>query len=273
MLMSSSAADDADLFDRLIPAITAAGEAILRIRAAGNTISTKADSSPVTAADHAAEAILLAALNELAPGIPVVAEEEVAAGRVPLVADVFFAVDALDGTKDFIRGGHDFTVNVGLIRGSRPVAGIVGAPALGTIWLGTIGVGAWRIDPDGKRTAIGVREPRSETLDIVASRSHRTAETDEFIARFPGSNIVAAGSSLKLVAVAEGKADLYPRLAPTSQWDTAAGDAVLTAAGGQMLDLDGRPVTYGWRDTGGAHPFLNPWFVATGGLDPFAVGR
>lgn len=273
MLTNIHSAADAGLFERLIPAIVEAGEAILHIRATGNTIYTKADLSPVTAADRAAEAILLDALRALRPEIPIVAEEEVSAGHLPDTDDVFFAVDALDGTKDFIRGGNDFTVNVGLVRDGRPVAGLVGAPALATLWLGIVGLDSVRIDPDGTRTAIAVRPADKAALDVVASRSHRTPETDAFIGRFPGARIVAAGSSLKLTAVAEGRADLYPRLAPTSQWDTAAGDAVLTAAGGQVLGLDGAPLTYVRRERADGHPFLNPWFVATGGLDPFASDR
>jgi len=265
---------DLDLVEALLPAVVEAGAAILRIREAGLTIETKSDQSPVTSADKAGEAIILSALAQLAPDIPVLAEEQVAAGRIPDVESAFIAVDALDGTKDFIRGGPDFTVNVGLIRDGRPVAGIVGAPALSRVWIGAHAQGAWRIDPaTGERTEVTVRDPPDDGIDIVASRSHRTAETDEFIARFPGARIVAAGSSLKLVAVAEGGADLYPRLAPTSQWDTAAGHAVLTAAGGRVLDLDGNDLGYGPRNNGGPHPFLNPWFVATGGIDPFSGGR
>ncbi|MGD9740151.1 MAG: 3'(2'),5'-bisphosphate nucleotidase CysQ [Bauldia sp.] len=262
---------DAELFERLLPAVVEAGEAILRIRGSGNKVETKADHSPVTAADRAAEAILLRALHDLCPGVPIVAEEEVAAGRAPEVTTTYFAVDALDGTKDFLRGGPDFTVNVGLVRDGRAVAGIVGAPATGTLWLGLDGRGAFRIEAGGERIPIRVRVPDPEALDIIASRSHRTAETDAFIARFPGAHIVAAGSSLKLTAVAEGRADLYPRLAPTSQWDIAAGHAVLAAAGGRVLDLDGDELRYERRPRPDGHPFLNPWFVATGGLDPFAA--
>ncbi len=262
---------DAALIEALVPAVIEAGAAILRVRAEGHTVETKADMSPVTAADRAAEAIILAALAKVAPDIPVVAEEEVAAGRVPDVGGCFFLVDALDGTKDFIRGGPDFTVNVGLVRDGRPVAGIVGAPALDRVWVGTVGAGARRLDTKtGLSEPICVREPPADGIDVVASRSHRTPETDEFIARFPGSRIVAAGSSLKLMRIAEGVADLYPRLGPTSQWDTAAGDAVLTAAGGRVLDLDGGLLPYGPSDRKDLpHPFLNPWFVATGQVDPF----
>lgn len=267
------ALSDFALIEALLPAVSRAGEAILKVREAGPTIEIKADQSPVTEADRAAESILLGALSELAPGIPVLAEEEVAAGRVPEVGSAFIAVDALDGTKDFLRGGPDFTVNVGLVRNGRPVAGIIGAPALGRAWIGAAGEGSWRIDvATGERTSIAVRTPPAAGLDIVASRSHRTPETDAFIARFPGARIVAHGSSLKLVALAEGEADLYPRLAPTSQWDTAAGDAILAAAGGRVLDLEGRELAYGPHHSGGPHPFLNPWFVATAGIDPFAAG-
>lgn len=268
---SPSPTSDLDLIESLLPAVVAAGEAILAVRARGLEVETKADRSPVTEADRAAEGIILEALAKLAPTIGVLAEEEVSAGRIPDLGSAFFAVDALDGTKDFIRGGPDFTVNVGLIRDGRPVAGIVGAPALARAWIGAVGAGAWRIDLEaGTREQITVREPPQPGIDIVASRSHRTPETDAFIARFPGSRIVAAGSSLKLVTVAEGNADLYPRLGPTSQWDTAAGDAVLAAAGGQVTDMAGVPLAYEPREEGGPHPFLNPWFIATGRVDPFA---
>ncbi|MHA1559943.1 MAG: 3'(2'),5'-bisphosphate nucleotidase CysQ [Alphaproteobacteria bacterium] len=264
--------DDRRLIDALIPSVIDAGDTILAIRTAGHSVETKGDNSPVTNADHAAEAILLAAINKHAPDIPVLAEEEVEAGRAPALGDVFFAVDALDGTRDFIQGGPDFTVNIGLIRDARPIAGIVGAPALGLLWVGVVGLGARRIDirASGKpEIGISVRPPPEDGIHIVASRSHRTPETDDFIARFPGARIVAAGSSLKLVRIAEGAADLYPRLGPTSHWDTAAGDAILTAAGGRVSDLDGHPLAY--RPRGDmAKPFLNPWFVATGGVDPFS---
>jgi len=269
---SAQKSDDRDLVDALIPSVIDAGDAILAIRAQGHKVEKKNDDSPVTDADHTAEAILLAALSSLAPEIPVLAEEEVAAGRAPALGNVFFAVDALDGTRDFIRGGTDFTVNIGLIRDARPIAGIVGAPALGMLWIGVVGLGARRIDlrvAEQPEIDISVRPPPEIGVHVVASRSHRTPETDDFIARFPDARIVAAGSSLKLVRIAEGAADLYPRLGPTSQWDTAAGDAILTAAGGRVIDMGGHPLTYRPR-IDEPKPFLNPWFVATGGLDPFS---
>lgn len=274
--MSSSPTEaeaDYRLIEALLPSVITAGKVILNIRERGHVVETKPDFSPVTEADRSAEAIILGALAKHAPEIPIVAEEEVAAGRIPEVDATFFAVDALDGTRDFIRGGSDFTVNVGLVRDGRAVAGIIGAPALSQLWIGTVGLGARRlsIEDDGSTDEpIQVRKPAEDGLDIVASRHHRTPETDDFIARFPDSRVVAAGSSLKLVTIAEGKADLYPRLGPTSQWDIAAGDAVLTAAGGSVLDMDGQPLAYGPRASHVPHPFLNPWFVATGGIDPFS---
>lgn len=272
IMPSASVSHDRQLIDALIPSVIEAGNAILAIRIAGHTVETKKDVSPVTNADHAAEAVLLAAINKLAPEIPVLAEEEVEAGRVPALGDMFFAVDALDGTRDFIRGGPDFTVNIGLIRDEHPIAGIVSAPALGLLWVGVVGLGARRVDirvVGMPETDISVRHPPPDDIHIVASRSHRSPETDDFIARFPNARIVAAGSSLKLVRIAEGTADLYPRLGPTSLWDTAAGDAILTAAGGRVTDLDGHSLAYRPRNDQ-AKPFLNPWFVATGGLDPFS---
>jgi 3'(2'),5'-bisphosphate nucleotidase len=270
--MRAAEIDDLGLFEALIPAVVAAGDAILAIRAEGNKVETKADKSPVTAADRAAEAIILEALHVFAPHLRIVAEEEVSAGRIPDVGPTYLLVDALDGTRDFLAGGDDFTVNIGLVRNGAAAAGIIGAPSLSKVWIGATGAGARRIEfgADGRTEApIAVRVRPENGLDIVASRSHRTPETNAFIARFPGSRLVAAGSSLKLTMVAEGRADLYPRLAPTSQWDVAAGDAILAAAGGRVVDLEGRRLNYRPRPGQGPHPFLNPWFVATGGFDPF----
>jgi 3'(2'),5'-bisphosphate nucleotidase len=269
MAFLMTAADDFILIEALIPAAWAAGDAALAARSAGLTVDRKADASPVTEADRAAETILLAALAEHAPGVPVIAEEEVAAGHIPPVGDHFILVDALDGTKDFLKGGPDFTANVGVVRNGHPVAGLVLAPAQRKLWIGAVGFGAFTEDRTGNRRRVQVREPR-RPVDIIASRSHRNAETDAFIACFPGAEIVAAGSSLKFCVLAEGLADLYPRLGPTSQWDTAAGDAILRAAGGRVLTLDGIPLPYGPRRGEGAKAFLNPSFVATAALDPFA---
>jgi len=254
---------DRRLADALAAAALAAGRAILDVRRRGYRAERKVDSTPVTEADRAAEAILLAALGEAAPGIPVIAEEACAAGHVPSVGDAFFLVDALDGTKEFVRGGDDFTVNVALVRGGAPALGIVHVPVTGETFVGLAGEGAWALAADGTRRALHVR-PAPDLLDVVASKSHRTPETDAYIARYPVRSLVAAGSSLKFCCLAEGRADLYPRMGDTMQWDTAAGDAVLRAAGGRTLTLDGLPLRYGPGAREGSEAYRNPWFVALG---------
>ena len=272
MTVSPDALADRALAEALAPAVRRAGERIITCRAAGLFVETKADASPVTEADRQAEEIILAALAQLVPGAPIIAEEEVAGGNIPEVGAEFLLVDALDGTRDFLKGGDDFTVNVGLVRDGVPALGVVGAPARARLWAGIAGLGAFAVDAGGAWRPIHVRAAHAGPFDIIASRSHRTPETDAFIARFPGARIVSVGSSLKFCAVAEGAADFYPRLGPTSQWDTAAGDAVLRAAGGRVVTLDGEPLRYGPGNAPGAAAFLNPWFVAAGGMDPFAAG-
>ncbi|MEW5422800.1 3'(2'),5'-bisphosphate nucleotidase CysQ [Amorphus sp. 3PC139-8] len=262
----------------LIPAAIEAGAEILRVYAAGDmTVETKADSSPVTEADQTAEAVILAHLRRLAPEIPVVAEEEVAAGRVPEAAPAFFLVDPLDGTKEFINRNGEFTVNIALVVGGAPVSGVVYVPAMGEIYHGTVGEGAVRAEVrDGAivdSRPIAVRPAPAAGPTVLASRSHRSPETDAFIERVKAAEIVNAGSSLKFCRIAAGEADLYPRLAPTMEWDTAAGDAVLRAAGGVTVTLDGVPLGYGKRGRADAKDFLNPWFVASGSnLDPVLLG-
>jgi 3'(2'),5'-bisphosphate nucleotidase len=249
-----------------------AGALILAARRRGLDIARKADASPVTDADRAAEALILARLAEAAPGIPVVAEEAAAAGRIPAVGRAFFLVDPLDGTREFVKGGNDFTVNIGLVREGAPMVGVIYLPAPGKVFGGVVGEGAWRAEvADGVvagRRPMHVRPPPDGPLDIVASRSHRTPQTDAFIARYPLGQLVNRGSSVKFCAVAEGKADLYPRMGDTMQWDTAAGDAILRAAGGRVVTLDGKLLAYGPTAASGAAAYRNPWFIATGGLAP-----
>src|SRR5262249_7322429 len=192
-------------------------------------------------------------------------EEQVAAGRVPRVASEFFLVDPLDGTKEFVQRRGDFTVNIALVRGGVPELGVVYAPAKSRLFAG--GVKAreavrheqW---PDeeahASRASMRVRTPPSGGLTVVASRSHRTPETDAYLAQVKVSELVSVGSSLKFCLVAAGEADLYPRLGPTMEWDTAAGHAVLSAAGGEVVNLDGSPFRYG------KPAFRNPSFIATG---------
>jgi 3'(2'), 5'-bisphosphate nucleotidase len=249
------------LVDNLAEAAREAGEAILAIVRRGFEIESKQDASPVTVADRAAELIILAALARAAPGVPVIAEEEVAAGRVPVHDDTYFLVDPLDGTKEFVRGGYDYTVNIGLIEHGVPKLGVVFAPATGRLHGGCVGEGAW-LDEGAGRVAIRTRERGSEVM-AVASRSHLNQATLDYLEAAVGScGYVSIGSSLKFCIVAEGEADIYPRAAPTSEWDTAAGHAVLLAAGGLVDGPDGNALRYGKR------AFLNRAFVATSGWKP-----
>lgn len=260
------------LTERLLEAAIEAGDLILEVRKRGLSVERKADFSPVTEADRAAEAAILKCLAVVAPGVPVVAEESVAAGTIPEVCEEFFLVDPLDGTKEFVKGGDDFTVNIALVRRGAPVLGIVLAPATGDLYVGVAGEGAWRATVKagkvGQRQNIKVRPAPDGPILVVASKSHRTPETDDFIFRFDVGNLVSAGSSLKFCLVAAGEADLYPRLGTTMQWDTAAGDAVVRAAGGTVVTLDGEPLLYGPNGAEGAAAFQNPWFVAAGGIPP-----
>ena len=266
-----SAPDAQFLLDALVAASLEAGAAILKVRAAGLSVQSKSDNSPVTEADRAAEAIIEARLAEVVPEIPVIGEEAVYDGRIPATGDAFFLVDPLDGTREFVKGGRDFTVNIGLIRYGAPVLGVIYVPALGKLFGGVVGEGAWRTEVSdglpGERRPMRVRPMPDGPIDVVASRSHRTAETDAYIRRYDVGNLVNRGSSLKFCAVAEGKADLYPRMGTTMQWDTAAGDAILRAAGGKVVNLDGSPLTYGPTGKPGPEAFVSPWFIAAGNID------
>jgi 3'(2'), 5'-bisphosphate nucleotidase len=257
--------DQARLVDELAEAAREAGEAILTIVRRGFEVEAKHDTSPVTEADRAAELVILAALARAAPGVPVIAEEEVAAGRIPAHGDTYFLVDPLDGTKEFIRGGDDYTVNVGLIERGTPTLGVVFAPATGRLHGGCVGVGAWMDEGQG-RVPITTRE-RGDQVTAVASKSHLNQATIDYLETAVGAcGYVSVGSSLKFCIVAEGRADIYPRAAPTSEWDTAAGHAVLLAAGGLVDGPDGSALRYGKQ------AFLNRAFVATSGWKPPHLG-
>jgi len=246
------------LLEALAVAARAAGAEILKLVTAGFEVETKSDLSPVTVCDRAAEAIILAALARAAPGIPVIAEEEVAEGRIPAHGDFYFLVDPLDGTKEFVRGGEDYTVNIGLIVGGDPRLGVVFAPATDRLHAGLVGEGAW-LEEGGRRSAIRTRA-LGQTRAAVASKSHFNQATADYLDQAIGAcGHVSVGSSLKFCMVAEGLADIYPRLSPTSEWDTAAGHAVLLAAGGRVDGLDGTPLRYGKT------AFLNRGFCATAG--------
>jgi 3'(2'), 5'-bisphosphate nucleotidase len=237
-----------------------AGAAIMEVYRDGPHVRRKADQSPVTEADELAEAIIVAGLVELAPDIPIVAEEAVAAGRIPDVSNAprYWLVDPLDGTREFIDRNGEFTVNIALIEHGAPVAGVVYAPAIDRLFAGATGHGARVVDPSGER-GIRCRLPPSEGLTVLASRSHGDrAALQRYLSGFCVARVIAAGSSLKLCLLAEGAADLYPRFGRTMEWDIAAGHAVLAAAGGSVRDLSGAPLRYGKRD------MANPDFVARG---------
>jgi 3'(2'), 5'-bisphosphate nucleotidase len=257
------------MIQSLIYSAQRAGGAIMAVYATDFAVRDKADASPVTAADEAAEKILLQDLAAIAPGVPVVAEESVAAGHVPVLsndgANRFFLVDPLDGTREFVARRDEFTVNVALIEAGEPVLGVVFAPARRELYWGDVKAGkAGRIDadPDGTMpsmgTSISARSAPANGITAVASRSHNTPETDAFLARFNVTEFRSIGSSLKFCLVASGEADLYPRMGTTMEWDTAAGHAVLAAAGGRVTDIDGAPFRYGKPG------FRNGHFVARG---------
>jgi 3'(2'), 5'-bisphosphate nucleotidase len=247
-----------ELLAALVPLARRAGDVIMSVYATDFEVRGKEDASPVTEADERAEAVILAGLAALAPSIPVVAEEAVAAGRIPEVAGRFWLVDPLDGTKEFIRRNGEFTVNIALIEAGRPVLGVVFAPALDRLYAGAAGLGAF-VEDDRNHRAIHCRLPPAEGFTVVASRSHGDAVAlDAFLAHRKVAQLVSAGSSLKLCLIAAGEADLYPRLGRTMEWDIAAGHAVLAAAGGQVEQLDGTDFRYGKPG------FENPHFVASG---------
>jgi 3'(2'), 5'-bisphosphate nucleotidase len=245
-----------------------AGRVVMRHYQSGTEARKKSDQSPVTDADEEAEKLILARLKDTAPDVAVVAEEEMAAGRLPKIGDHFFLVDPLDGTKEFINQNGEFTVNIAEIENGIAVRGVVYAPAKNRLFLGEIGGGAYEVDtqvtraPDlGAARAIHVRPAPRDGLTAVASRSHRDKKTDEYLAHYPVKDFITAGSSLKFCLVAAGEADIYPRHGTTMEWDTAAGHAVLSAAGGTVTRLDGSPLRYGRVVDG----FTNPHFVARGG--------
>jgi 3'(2'), 5'-bisphosphate nucleotidase len=244
-----------------------AGRLILTHYGEVGDVRSKADLSPVTRADEEAEALILDRLARLEPGIPVIAEESVARGHVPTSGPRFFLVDPLDGTKEFLQKNGEFTVNIALIEHGRPVAGVVLAPALGRAFIGDRRNGAFELEvPNGRpldmaaARPIHARRPPTQGMVAVVSRSHRDRQTEEYLAAYNIADMVASGSSLKFCLVAAGEADIYPRHGTTMEWDTAAGQSVVEAAGGSVRTLDGQPLTYGKSGTG----FVNPHFVARG---------
>ena len=255
------------LLDSLTDIASQAGAAIMRVRDAGTTVRTKADASPVTEADEAAEAIILEGLARVLPGITVVSEEAASQGALPDLPDIFILVDPLDGTREFIDGRDEFTVNIAIVRDGRPLTGIVGAPALDAIWRGAMGSGSerLRLHPGAaakdvaERAILRTRTHQGGPWRATVSRSHLDPKTEQWLTRFPEVERMDCGSSVKFCRIAEGRADVYPRLGRTSEWDIAAGDAVLSAAGGVVLSLDGTPVRYGQIDRDLKVPSFVAW--------------
>lgn len=248
------------MIDKVIDIALRAGLEILKIYAEDFSVEKKADNSPLTRADLASHHLITTELAKLDVAIPILSEES---GEMPYAERRrwrrYWLVDPLDGTKEFINKNGEFTVNIALIEDHEPVLGVVHVPALDVTYAGSRDAGAFRQESDGRRTAIGVRAPAGDPVVAVASRSHRTPEVDRFLERLGEHRLTSIGSSLKICLVAEGKADIYPRLGPTSEWDTAAAHGVLLAAGGKITDDRGHPLRYNTKES-----LLNPHFLAFG---------
>lgn len=249
-----------DLRLPLVDLAKQAGSAILNIYQQDFAVVDKTDNSPLTEADLAANDVILAGLSSMTPNVPVLSEEssEVAAA-VRHRWQTYWLVDPLDGTREFVKRNGEFTVNIALIENGQPVLGVVYAPVLARCYSGIAGIGAWRQDGDTAEQAIKVRVPAHPPFRVVGSRSHAGDSLSTLLAKLGSAQIISMGSSLKLCLVAEGAADLYPRLGPTSEWDTAAAQAVVEAAGGRVTDTDGQVLRYNAKES-----LLNPHFLVLG---------
>ncbi|WP_050383059.1 3'(2'),5'-bisphosphate nucleotidase CysQ [Bradyrhizobium pachyrhizi] len=260
----------ATLLESLTELVIRAGEAILAVNRSAMKVTGKSDGSPVTEADLAADHIIVEGLTRLAPQVSLLSEERVHLATPPY-KDSFFLIDPLDGTKEFVAGRNEFTVNVALVTQGVPLLGIVGAPALGLIWRGIVGKGAERLTSQAGAVSQAVPiktrpcPPRGAPWTVAVSRSHGDARTEAFIDARGGAVRAVLGSAVKFGRVAEGEVDIYPRLSPTSEWDVAAGHAVVVAAGGKVTDSNGSPLHFGL----GREDFLVPEFIAWG--DPAAA--
>ena len=260
----------AALIEPLTELVIRAGEAILAVNRARMKVEGKQDGSPVTEADLAADKVIGDGLSRIVPNIPSLSEERTHLANPPYRGS-FFLIDPLDGTKEFVAGRNEFTVNLALVSEGRPLLGFVGAPALGVVWRGLVGRGAERVTLDG--TAIKSVEPirtrpcpaAGKPWTVAVSRSHGNQRTEDFIARRPGAVRAELGSAVKFARLAEGAVDIYPRLGPTSEWDVAAGHAVVTAAGGKVTDSAGAELHFGLK----REDFIVPEFIALG--DPAAT--
>jgi 3'(2'), 5'-bisphosphate nucleotidase len=256
------AAVSASLLDELTRIAARAREAILDL-ATNAGARTKADGSPVTAADEAAEAVICDGLKRLVPDVPIISEELAERDKPKAIGrGSYFLVDPLDGTREFIAGRDEYTVNIALVTDGVPMLGVICAPALGEFWRGIVGKGAERISgaASARPEPIHTRPRPAREAIVMVSRSHLEPRTCAYVERFPQAKQMQCGSSLKFCRVAEGSADLYPRLAPTRDWDVAAGHAIVTAAGGDITAPDGSRLRYGTAD------LLIPAFIASGAV-------
>jgi len=253
----------AELVEPAVALARMAGDAIMEVYATDFDVQAKDDDSPLTQADMASHRVIDAGLRELTPDIPIISEES----GLPSFDErskwpVYWLIDPLDGTKEFVNRNGEFTVNIALIEGRRPVLGVVHVPVSSKTYTGCEGIGAAVRESGGGSRTINVARESAQPIRVVGSRSHRGASLDAFLARLGEVEMLPMGSSLKFCVVAEGGADIYPRLGPTSEWDTAAAQAVVEQAGGAVLELDGSPLAYNAKDD-----ILNPHFLVRGPQD------
>ncbi|TMO66233.1 3'(2'),5'-bisphosphate nucleotidase CysQ [Pseudoalteromonas aurantia] len=248
-----------DLLEEVLHLSRQAGEAIMPIYAKDFAVEYKADESPVTEADIAAHKVIVAGLNKLTPNTPILSEES---AHIPWATrqmwDEYWLVDPIDGTKEFIKKNGEFTVNIALIRAGKPVLGVVHAPALNVSYLAAEAIGAFRECGEARIELKVTQKANTGRINVVGSRSHPSPDLAAYLEKFDDVEMVPKGSSLKLCLVAEGSADVYPRLGPTSEWDTGAGHAVAEIAGATVTQVDGSPMTYNQKDS-----YLNPYFIVS----------
>jgi 3'(2'), 5'-bisphosphate nucleotidase len=258
--MLSDPTEQRRLLDAVCDIARAAGRAILEVYGRDFTVSRKGDNSPLTEADRVAHTIIARDLKALDDAIPLLSEESAPEDHAARRSwSRYWLVDPLDGTKEFVKRNGEFTVNIALVVDGRAVLGAVYAPVLDRLYFGALAQGAWRADGLATPYAIAVRKTAASPVRVVGSRSHPSPELGQYLARLGPHEITDMGSSLKICLIAEGAADVYPRLGPTSEWDTAAAQAILESAGGRMIDLAGRPLRYNSKDD-----LLNPHFLAFG---------